>query len=349
MSMQGSILNIFLYHRVLPEPSESVVSVSMFRQQLDYILARYSILTVEQLIAFLHGEYETQGPAAVITFDDGWVDNWLFATPVLQDKGVPAILALSTGFLHDGPVRTPADSDSACLFYDVAYRRALYDNDKQAFLAKGEIQAMVESGVWSIQAHGHIHARRYFRIDPGCGFFPESDDFSLRYALNGRDPFPGLPVGKLASDLACPRTRVHPDLMDSLKASPSHAADILAGFEHPLEIVENEKQYEARVTADIACCRKVIGELTGKAPALMFWPWGHYSRIALAAARKTGLEFTFSVEKGLVFCGDTKYVLPRISVSRKWSKFRRNVIVFRHPILAAIHARISPSPSGLKE
>ena len=40
-----------------------------------------------------------------LSFDDGWADNWLYATPVLKERKLRAVLAMSAGYLHDGEVR----------------------------------------------------------------------------------------------------------------------------------------------------------------------------------------------------------------------------------------------------
>ena len=238
--MKRSWLNVLMYHRVLPKASGNAVSADTFRRQLDYLLAQYKILGIHELLAYLRGEGTFRGPCAAITFDDGWLDNWTVASPILAEKKVPAILALSTNFLND---------------------------KNQTYLSRSEVEAMRKSGIWSIQAHGHHHA-------------PLTDPIVTRQSLED-------------------------------------------------------------------CCR-IITEIAGRKPELFFWPWGVYSRSALDVAREAGFAFTFSTEKGIVYPGATDYVLPRIGVSENWGKFRRNVLTFRHPMLAAVHSWISPSPSGLR-
>jgi peptidoglycan/xylan/chitin deacetylase (PgdA/CDA1 family) len=213
--------------------------VDTFRRQLDYLLARYKVLGIHELLAYLHGEGIFDTPCAAITFDDGWLDNWTLASPILAEKNLPAILALSTDLLND---------------------------KSRTYLSRSEVDMMVKSGIWSIQAHGHRHA---------------------------------------------------------------HLTD-------PIETRQSLDE-----------CRRIILEITGRPPEFLFWPWGIYSRPTLDIAREAGFTFTFSTEKGIIHPGTKDYVLPRIGVSEKWGKFRRNVMTFRHPALAAVHSWISPSPSGL--
>ncbi len=274
-----------MYHRVLPAGSPEGVSVPMFRRQLEYLQRQYRVLDAAGLRDYLAGAGGSPQPAAAITFDDGWLDNWIFASPILQDLGVPAILALSTGNLHDAPLRADPGTPAAQWPLDQALQAA-ERGDRSAFLSRAELRAMASTGLWSIQAHGHTHARR---LAPG---------------------------GRLLSELAAPR------------------AD------------ESAEQFQQRLAADLGRCRATITDLTGQAPDLLFWPYGHYSRAGVTVAGELGLARTFSVEKGLVTPGDSRPVLPRIGASPRWGKFRRNAVVFRHPWLARIHDRVSPSPSG---
>ncbi len=102
----------------------------------------------------------------------------------------------------------------------------------------------------------------------------------------------------------------------------------------------------AQTRNSLAECRRIIEQLTGRAPDFLFWPWGVYSDPALNVARDAGFQFTFSTEKGIIRPGDRRPVLPRIGVGPSWPKFLRNAILFRNPILAAAHGWVSPSKPG---
>ena len=70
---------------------------------------------------------------------------------------------------------------------------------------------------------------------------------------------------------------------------------------------------------------------------MFFWPWGHYSAVAVAAARECGFDIQFTVEKGYIRNGDDRAVLPRVGVPPRYRKFVRNCFIFRHPALAFLH------------
>lgn len=182
-------LTVFTYHRILPHPHPDALSIDVFERQLDFILERFEMLTPEEALGFISGKLKKpNGRYAMLSFDDGWLDNWLFATPILKKRGLKAALALSAGFLHDGEVRTVEGVPA-----EIVERRNL-DAEKMApggdtlcYLTRSEVRAMHDSGCWSIEAHGTKHIKNDRGISSvaaaGTGVSPEEFEASLRADL----------------------------------------------------------------------------------------------------------------------------------------------------------------------
>lgn len=67
-------------------------SSQIFEEQVAWLSKNYNVLGESELIAFLNGQHrDISKPAAVITFDDGYIDNFTLAFPTLKKYGVPAI------------------------------------------------------------------------------------------------------------------------------------------------------------------------------------------------------------------------------------------------------------------
>lgn len=304
---------------------------------MGYLRRHYEILGHDGLLAFLGGEHTPERPAAALTFDDGWADSWQVATPILRELGLPAILALSTSLVHDGPLRVQEPCAETTVSCDRAFRAALYEDDRRAFLSARELQAMSDSGLWSIQAHGHVHACGFHSLEPKGGLYPAHDHWSLRHALGGEEPFAGVPCRRLASDLAVPRKAAAPGLLAALRAAGDGHGAIIAGWDEPLAAVETVSAFRTRLQADLYRCSALILELTGRRPDLLFWPWGQYSGPALEAVRDAaGLRYTFSTRKGAIGTDPDEPVLPRISVGESRLKLVRNAFVFRHRALTRL-------------
>jgi peptidoglycan/xylan/chitin deacetylase (PgdA/CDA1 family) len=100
---------ILNYHRVLDPavhheavPAGMVVRPQTFAKHLRYLKRRYRVVSMEQLIAWRERNEPTDRPLCVITFDDGWRDNYEEALPLLRRYGLPATLFISTGFVGNG-------------------------------------------------------------------------------------------------------------------------------------------------------------------------------------------------------------------------------------------------------
>ncbi|HSB95988.1 MAG TPA: polysaccharide deacetylase family protein [Spongiibacteraceae bacterium] len=89
---------VLMYHRILPasdprhasEEPGMIVTPTSFRQQLQTIKKLFDVMPLIEWV-----ERRAQGKplparACAVTFDDGWLDNFEYALPVLQAEQVPA-------------------------------------------------------------------------------------------------------------------------------------------------------------------------------------------------------------------------------------------------------------------
>ncbi len=98
------------YHRIRPAASAGFFStdfdenvfgptVEEFRSQMQWLKANRCVLSEADLLAALRSQRpERYLPAspALVTFDDGYVDNYTLALPILKELGIPAIFFIST-------------------------------------------------------------------------------------------------------------------------------------------------------------------------------------------------------------------------------------------------------------
>lgn len=95
---------MLVYHAVVPGRGKPrwpwAVSMRRFCEQLDFLVAEgYSTRTVRELVSAAEGDRER---TAVITFDDGYVDN-LAACEELKKRGMRASWFVVTGSLGTSP------------------------------------------------------------------------------------------------------------------------------------------------------------------------------------------------------------------------------------------------------
>ena len=85
---QVPVMTLF-YHRVADEqPNDWTLSFETFQKQIDWLLGRFDIVTLEEAQRRIASEANDR-PTVCITFDDGYSDNCQMALPWLIENSVP--------------------------------------------------------------------------------------------------------------------------------------------------------------------------------------------------------------------------------------------------------------------
>jgi peptidoglycan/xylan/chitin deacetylase (PgdA/CDA1 family) len=145
---------ILLYHHVAPDRD---ITPAGFEKQLRFLLDQgYRNVSLSDLVRSVRQQSPIEGPAFAVTFDDGYLDNWTYAFPVLRKLSVKATLFLVTGLVehHQAPRRAtePVDTHS-------------HEREPGGFLSWVEAKEMAGSALISFGSHTHTH-RHFVRRDP---------------------------------------------------------------------------------------------------------------------------------------------------------------------------------------
>lgn len=101
-------LTILNYHRIVDinEPNFNTFKPNVsanpeaFLKQMEYISKWFRVISLRELVDWLSGGKPLPHYAALITFDDGYLDNYTNAFPVLQNFNFPAVIFLTTGHIE---------------------------------------------------------------------------------------------------------------------------------------------------------------------------------------------------------------------------------------------------------
>jgi peptidoglycan/xylan/chitin deacetylase (PgdA/CDA1 family) len=93
---------ILTYHHVLPAGDHLIdfiqpgmyVTEKIFEKHIEYLSQKYTIIPLYRLHD-IHAEN-----TCIITFDDGWADNYQYAFPILRKFNVPATIFVSTNLIN---------------------------------------------------------------------------------------------------------------------------------------------------------------------------------------------------------------------------------------------------------
>jgi hypothetical protein len=101
---------IFNYHRIGDpkktdfDPNVFSCDEEHFAKQVGFLKQRFRIIGIRELVDDVLTNQRVTEPLALITFDDGYRDNFTGAFPILREANVPAVFFIPTSFVGTGQV-----------------------------------------------------------------------------------------------------------------------------------------------------------------------------------------------------------------------------------------------------
>lgn len=143
-------LPIIMYHGLLRDPKmqgEFVISPDQFESDLKYITEHgYSTVVMQDLIDFVYKGTALPEKPVMITFDDGYYNNYIYAFPLLKKYDCKMVLS---------PIGYYTDQYSKTTDLSAVYSNATWENLKEMLL----------SGYVELQNHSYnMHASSGSRL-----------------------------------------------------------------------------------------------------------------------------------------------------------------------------------------
>ena len=100
-------LTVLNYHRIdNPQTSgfntlKANVSATPFEfeRQMQYLKKTFNIINCQQLVDYITKDIPLPPRSAMVTFDDGYFDNYSQAYPILRELNIPAVIFLATDYI----------------------------------------------------------------------------------------------------------------------------------------------------------------------------------------------------------------------------------------------------------
>lgn len=156
---------VLVYHSINHYPGRWTVSPANFEAQMRYLVrSGYTTLHANEFAAFIEGKAELPQKSVLITFDDGYLDNYVHAFPVLERLSLHVVIFAVTGWVGEGPTRPHAGMGKSEILPECldqrASEKAITEGCADALMLRwSEIKAMEASGVAEIHSHTHSHTR----------------------------------------------------------------------------------------------------------------------------------------------------------------------------------------------
>ena len=97
--------NIIDFHRVNDYDNNSLTaSTKLFEKLMQHIHNNYHAISLQTIIEKINSNKKLDPKSIVITFDDGYRDNLLYAAPILQRYNIPATIFIASGYINTNKI-----------------------------------------------------------------------------------------------------------------------------------------------------------------------------------------------------------------------------------------------------
>ncbi len=234
------VVPILMYHHLLPNAdiiankftdNGSIISTEAFYEQMKYLKDNgYKTLFWKDACEYLEQGKPLPAKSVVITFDDGYESNYIYAYPVLKEFGLKATINVVVKSSEIEPSERPT-----------------FNSKKLSHLSFDQMREMIKSGLVSIQSHTYDGHREVY-TGPGQETKPflltkeynhtlqkqeTEDEYRIRIADDLRKAKVVLEqeLGQEVVCLAYPYGRWNKDVQDAMIATGyKYAVTVRSGY-----------------------------------------------------------------------------------------------------------------------
>jgi peptidoglycan/xylan/chitin deacetylase (PgdA/CDA1 family) len=285
---------VLMYHRVLPAGADSFsadsicVTPEAFERQMKFLRRHFRVLSIAELADHLESGRELPSGSCVVTFDDGWRDNFEHALPILREQQVPAVIFVATDFI----------GGNDC-FWQERLSRLLFDG-----------------------VRGGADARALVAEIAGSALLADSDEAGQRRAIREAvDRLKTLPPAQIERIEARVRDVVSTrgSLGDDRFMDWQQVASLVKGTRvevgaHGCSHTPLTKLSPERAALELDEAARRVSAAVGVPTTSIGYPNGNYDDVVVKLTRAAGYRLGFTTDKGLV--GDVRdpFKIPRINI-----------------------------------
>lgn len=310
--MKSVSIPVLTFHSIRPAElpwfwSHLSCPPSLFEAYLKYLKAnRYRTVLLTDIVDCMDGRKELPKRSVALTFDDGYLDNWTVAVPLLKKYGFCGTIFVNPDFVDSRDVIR----EQVCNGDWTMMSREQVDG----FMSWSELCEAQYMGALDVQSHGMTHTW-YPSSDEIVDFHHPGDRYpwlawnarpERKYLWPAEDQSDsvelGVPIYAHGKSLIVRRyfepKQVSERLTEFVKQNggveffqkPDWRA-ILHAEASKLEVTgryESEDEYKARVLWELQTSCEEISSRLGKPVEIIAWPGGGYNDVTVEAARQAG-------------------------------------------------------------
>ncbi len=343
----GKGIPVFLYHQV---NHLSNITPELFEEHLK-------ILKNKKMNTITMSEYmrkETPKNSVLLTFDDGYYDNYKEVFPLLKKYNMKATIFLNT--LYIGEKRwgeTEIEKNGTANYKAMKKYMKLNDGTTEQYMTWSEIKEMYESGLVDFQAHSHKHMAIFKEIKLLGVFDKDSMDCTDVYLYG--DVEEGFPKFRKRGEYSGEGIIINKEFFKifqefyfknlkgkSEKEIISLGQKFIDEHIEPYMIKENHGDLVKRLTEEYTLNKNLIEKNLGNKVEFFCWPWGHRSKETVEILKSLGVKGFITTKKGTNSYSPDWDMIRRIEL-RKFTpeKFKLNLAAARNLVLGKLYGLVS--------
>ena len=323
--MLFSGLPVVMYHSISEEKNALSIHPKLFEEHCRALQkAGWNSIGLAQAEAYFLNGQPLPKKAVWLTFDDAYLDNFVYAYPILQKYGLRGTVFSVLQLIEDGQILRPT--------IEAVWRGELKETElppvnqpfitnilglkerKSLFLNWQEVRFLQQTGVLDFAPHSLRHDRVF--VSPEYKkFFQPSERVRTFDRVLGDIPW-GLPVFKNAASLANRAYLPSPELLAGVKeivpqtkqaayqffqneANVAQLQKFVASFKpENLGRLESDAEMQARFEQEMHECQRIMQKQLGACSRTFSWPWGAYNSASVIAGKKAGFELFVTTASG---------------------------------------------------
>ena len=292
------------------------LELKYFEAQMKYLKKnRYETIFLDEYFDILKNGNIENKKCVCITFDDGFLDNWIYAFPILKNNNFKATIFVNPEF-----VDTKASVRKTLISY-WAGNTTIDSIDKWGYLSWEEMSLMEASGLIDIQSHTMSHAELFISdkivdfhhpasqcLYPIGNLFPDRKPYYIEdMEFEKLLPY-GYPFFEFSSSVIARKVEINPDFINDVVRklggndwTSGYRFDDLYRQIEPLYtgylkddrvIVkrESDEEYNNRLLYELKASKDLIEKNLNKQVRFLCWPNHDYNDYVHQKAKEIGYK-----------------------------------------------------------
>jgi len=284
-----------------------------FEKELIYLRNNdYCTISLDDLYNYIHYDEKIPKKSIILTFDDGYVDNYIFAYPLLKKYGFKGTIFVNPEFIDPRDIIRKRFDES----------NKVITKDTTGFLSWQELRLIEKDGIFDIQSHAMTHT--WYPISSKIIGFRSNNDENCWMTWNKypqKKPFLqiddqslinlGDPVYENEKSLMArryfPNTKLRKYLIDFVEKNGGLSffnqpnwEQILFNFKNKLiddkKLVEGHYESDLdrlnRIKTELLESKSIIEQNLNKKVEYLCWPGGSATKEGQIIAEEIGYKMT---------------------------------------------------------